>query len=198
MSSPARIELARDIHDGIAQDLVALGYELDLLLGATESTVQSRREIRALRFKIDDLIAKVRREMYALRDPEVTTFQEALRDLVEEICGDLQVTQTISNFSIPNSYQSELKAIATELLRNAKAHSRASHIEVLLKGVENRTYLEVSDNGVGGAQVNTSRLGSLGSLGRLGLVGVKERVEQLHGQFEIISTENGTRIKVVL
>lgn len=195
MSSPARIELARDLHDGIAQDLVALGYELDLLLGATESTVQSRREIRALRFKIDDLIAKVRREMYALRDPEVTTFQEALRDLVEEICGDLQVTQTISNFSIPNSYQSELKAIATELLRNAKAHSRASHIEVLLKGVENRTYLEVSDNGVGGAQVNTSRLGSLG---RLGLVGVKERVEQLHGQFEIISTENGTRIKVVL
>ncbi len=192
MSNPARIELARDLHDGIAQDLVALGYELDLLLGATESTLESRREIRALRFKIDDLIAKVRREMYALRDPEVTTFQEALRDLVEEICGDLQVTQTISNFSIPNSYQSDLKAIATELLRNAKAHSRASHIEVLLKGVENRTYLEVSDNGVGGAQVNTS------SLGRLGLVGVKERVEQLHGQLEIISTDNGTRIKVVL
>ena len=192
MSSPARIELARDLHDGIAQDLVALGYELDLLLGAAESTVQSRREIRALRFKIDDLIAKVRREMYALRDPEVTTFQEALSELVEEICGDLQVTQTISQISIPNSYQSELKAIATELLRNAKVHSRASHIEVLLKGVENRTYLEVSDNGVGGAQVNTSRLG------RLGLVGVKERVEQLHGQFEIISTENGTRIKVVL
>ena len=192
MSSPARIELARDLHDGIAQDLVALGYELDLLLGATESTVQSRREIRALRFKIDDLIAKVRREMYALRDPEVTTFQEALSELVEEICGDLHVTQTISQISIPNSYQSELKAIATELLRNAKVHSRASHIEVLLKGVENRTYLEVSDNGVGGAQVNTSRLG------RLGLVGVKERVEQLHGQFEVISTENGTRIKVVL
>ena len=195
MSSPARIELARDLHDGIAQDLVALGYELDLLLGATESTVQSRREIRALRFKIDDLIAKVRREMYALRDPEVTTFQEALSDIVEEICGDLEVTQTISNFSIPNSYQSELKAIATELLRNAKVHSRASHIEILLKGVENRTYLEVSDNGVGGAQVNTSRLGRLG---RLGLVGVNERVEQLHGQLEIISTENGTRIKVVL
>jgi signal transduction histidine kinase len=192
VSSPARIELARDLHDGIAQDLVALGYELDLLLGATESTVQSRREIRALRFKIDDLIAKVRREMYALRDPEVTTFQEALSELVEEICGDLHVTQTISQISIPNSYQSELKAIATELLRNAKVHSRASHIEVLLKGVENRTYLEVSDNGVGGAQVNTSRLG------RLGLVGVKERVEQLHGQLEIISTENGTRIKVVL
>ena len=192
MSNSARIELARDLHDGIAQDLVALGYELDLLLGATESTVESRREIRSLRFKVDDLISKVRREMYALRDLKVTSFQDELKELIAEICGDLEVTQTISQFSIPSSYQSELKAIATELLRNAKAHSGASHIEVLLKGVENRTYLEVSDNGVGGAQVSTS------GLGRLGLVGVKERVEQLHGQMQIISSENGTCIKVVL
>jgi len=195
VSNPARIELARDLHDGIAQDLVALGYELDLLLGATESTVESRREIRVLRFKIDDLISKVRREMYALRDLKETSFQEVLKQLIIEICGDMHVTQTISHISIPSSYQSELRAIAIELLRNARVHSGASHIEVLLKGVENRTYLEVSDNGVGGAQVNTSHLGSLG---RLGLVGVKERVEQLHGQFEIISSENGTCIKVVL
>ncbi len=192
MSNSARIELARDLHDGIAQDLVALGYELDLLLGATESTVESRREIRGLRFKVDDLISKVRREMYALRDLKVTSFQDELGELIAEICGDLEVTQTISQFSIPSSYQSELKAIATELLRNARFHSGASHIEVLLKGVENRTYLEVSDNGVGGAQVNASRLG------RLGLVGVKERVEQLHGQMQIFSSENGTCIKVVL
>jgi signal transduction histidine kinase len=189
VSNPARIELARDLHDGIAQDLVALGYELDLLLGATESTVDSRREIRVLRFKIDDLISKVRREMYALRDPQETTFQDALSQLIQEICGDLKVTLAINHFSIPDSHQSELKAIATELLRNVKVHSGASHIEVHLKGVENRTYLEVSDDGVGGAQVVTSRLG---------LVGIKERVELLNGQLEIVSTENGTRVKVVL
>lgn len=192
MSNSARIELARDLHDGIAQDLVALGYELDLLLGATESTVESRREIRGLRFKVDDLISKVRQEMYALRDFKEVSFQDELEELIADICGDLPVTQTIAYFSIPISYQPDLKAIATELLRNVKTHSGASHIEVLLKSVENRTYLEVSDNGVGGAQVNTSHLG------RLGLAGVKERVELLHGQLEIISSENGTRIKVVL
>jgi signal transduction histidine kinase len=130
--------------------------------------------------------------MYALREPDSNTFQDALHELVHEICGDLKVTLAINHFSIPDSHQSQLKAIATELLRNAKVHSGASHIEVLLKGVENRTYLEVRDNGVGGAQLDTSRLG------RLGLMGVKERVEQLHGQLEIISTENGTCVKVVL
>jgi signal transduction histidine kinase len=115
--------------------------------------------------------------------------------LIQDICGELQITQAISNFSIPDSHQLPLKAIATELLRNAKFHSGASHIEVLLKGVENRTYLEVRDNGAGGAHLDTSRLGRLG---RLGLVGVKERVEQLHGELEIISSENGTCAKVIL
>jgi signal transduction histidine kinase len=127
--------------------------------------------------------------MYSLRGPDSNTFQDALNELVHEICGDLKVTLDINHFSIPDSHQSELKAIATELLRNVKVHSGASHIEVHLKGVENRTYLEVSDDGVGGAQVDTSRLG---------LVGIKERVELLNGQLEIVSTENGTRVKVVL
>jgi NarL family two-component system sensor histidine kinase LiaS len=189
VSDAARVALARDIHDGIAQDLVALGYQLDLLLGESESTIESRREIRALRFQIDDLISKVRREMYSLREPGSNTFQEALSEIVHEICGDLKVTLSINHFSIPSAYQGELKTIAVELLRNVKVHSGASHIEVLLKGVENRTYLEVSDDGVGGALVDTSRLG---------LLGIKERVELLNGQLEIVSTENGTRVQVVL
>jgi signal transduction histidine kinase len=189
VSDAARVALARDIHDGIAQDLVALGYQLDLLLGETESSVESRREIRTLRFQIDDLITKVRREMYLLRDPERKSFQDVLIELVHEICGDLHVTLHISEFSIPDTHQPELKAIASELLRNVKLHSGASHIEVHLNSVENRTYFEVSDDGVGGAQVNTSRFG---------LVGIKERVELINGRFGIISTEDGTCVKVIL
>ncbi len=32
MLTPERLDVARELHDGIAQDLVALGYSLDLLL----------------------------------------------------------------------------------------------------------------------------------------------------------------------
>ena len=79
------------------------------------------------------------------------------------------------------------------MLKVSKIYFGASPVfTVYVKGVENRTYLEVRDNGVGGAQLDTSRLG------RLGLVGVKERVEQLHGELEIISSENGTCAKVIL
>jgi len=189
VSMSTRLELARDIHDGIAQDLVALGYELDLLLGKSDSTVESRREIRTVRFRVDDLISKVRREMYELRDPKTLSLQEELAAVAKEICGEQLAKFEIAQFDIPSAIQSELKAIAIELLRNAKAHSRASQIELNLGAVENRTYLEVRDNGVGGAKVDISRLG---------LVGISERVNSLNGNFEISSSDKGTSIKVFL
>ncbi|CAB4551600.1 MAG: hypothetical protein F2855_01070 [Actinobacteria bacterium] len=189
MSTPTRLELARDLHDGIAQDLVALGYELDLLLGKSDSTLQSRLEIRTLRFRVDELISKVRREMYELRDPKVRTLQEELAAIASEICGELLGEFELDTFDIPITVQSELKLIAIELLRNAKMHSRASQIELTLRTLENRTYLEVRDNGVGGAKVDMSRLG---------LVGVKERINALNGNLEISTNEKGTSIKVFL
>ena len=189
MSTPTRLELARDIHDGIAQDLVALGYELDLLLGKSDSTVESRREIRTLRFRVDALISKVRREMYELRDPTKLSLQEDLAAVAKEICGDQLAKFEVAQIDIPSAIQDELKAIAIELLRNAKAHSRASEIELHLRSIENRTYLEVRDNGVGGAKLDISRLG---------LVGISERVNALNGNFEISSSDKGTSIKVFL
>ena len=189
MSTPTRLELARDIHDGIAQDLVALGYELDLLLGTSDSTLEFRREIRTLRFRVDELISKVRREMYELRDPKTLSLQEDLAGVAMEICGEQLAKFEAAQFDIPAAIQSELRAIAIELLRNAKAHSRASQIELLLQGAQDRTYLEVSDNGEGGAVIDASRLG---------LIGVRERVQLLNGRFELISNEKGTRVKITL
>lgn len=189
MSTPARLELARDLHDGIAQDLVALGYQMDLLLATPGASLESRREIRTIRFSIDALISKVRREMYDLRQPEVESLQEELAHLAQEICGDHLTTVEIEFFAINPELIPHLKAIAIELLRNSKSHSRASQIELRLTSAENLTYLEVSDNGSGGAVVGVSRLG---------LTGVKERVELLNGKFEIISNQGGTSIKVIL
>jgi hypothetical protein len=39
VSNTARLDLARELHDGIAQDLVALGYELDLLLANSATSI---------------------------------------------------------------------------------------------------------------------------------------------------------------
>ena len=189
MSTPQRLELAREIHDGIAQDLVALGYELDLLLAATQSQEPVLKGIRTLRFQVDELILKLRRQMYQLRQAQVESVQEALTRIASQICGPLLSVLEIAEFDIPPSVGLEITAIATELMRNCALHSRGSEIELHLRQVENHTYLEVRDNGIGGANLESSRLG---------LIGIKERTEQLGGAFTFLSTSSGTHVAITL
>ena len=189
MSTPQRLELARELHDGIAQDLVALGYELDLLLAATGSQEPIRKGIRSLRFQVDHLITKVRREMYQLRDGRKDSVQEMLTKIATQICGPLLKRFEIAEFDIAPAIGVEIIPIATELMRNSVYHSRGSEIELHLRQVENHTYLEVRDNGKGGATLDSSRLG---------LIGIKERIELLGGVFSFHSDSSGTRVAITL
>jgi len=189
VSTQQRYELAREIHDGIAQDLVALGYELDLLLAATDSQEPVRKGLRSLRFQVDELITRTRREMYRLRQGQGETVQEKITRAASEICGPLLKKLELAEFDIPPAAGLELTAIAKELMRNSTLHSRGSEIELILSQVENHTYLEVRDNGEGGATLESSRLG---------LIGIKERTELLGGVFFFHSDSSGTRVAITL
>ncbi|CAN2205814.1 COG4585 Signal transduction histidine kinase [Candidatus Nanopelagicaceae bacterium] len=189
MSTPQRLELAREIHDGIAQDLVALGYELDLLLAATQSQEPIRKGIRSLRFQVDELITRTRREMYQLRRVESESVQEKLIKIASQVCVPLLYRLDLAEFDIPPAVGLEITAMATELMRNCALHSRGSEIELILSQVENHTYLEVRDNGKGGATLESSRLG---------LIGIKERTELLGGAFTYHSDSSGTRVAITL
>jgi signal transduction histidine kinase len=189
VSNTARLDLARELHDGIAQDLVALGYELDLLLARSDSSVQSRKEIRGLRFRVDEMISKVRREMYELRDLRIESVQDYLSKIAQQLCGSALTKVDIEEFFINEVIGDNVKVIATELLRNSVTHARASEIELHLSQIENHIYLEVRDNGIGGVTMESSRLG---------LIGIQERVEGFGGTLTYISNELGTRICVTL
>ncbi len=84
-----------------------------------------------------------------------------------------------------------LYAIAVEALNNALKHAAATTVTVAL-GVDNgRIHMEVSDNGRG---FDPNQMEE--SWG-MGLKSMRERVEQLHGELEIISEPDaGTCIKV--
>ena len=95
MITPERLDLARELHDGIAQDLVALGYSLDLLLADESLTKRARLDIRASRLQVDDLAQKVRKEIYKLRNSLDSNLGAQISRLIEDEFNDLAIEQTI-------------------------------------------------------------------------------------------------------
>jgi signal transduction histidine kinase len=101
-----RVILAQELHDGIAQDLIGLGYSIDSLM-ATTREVKTKESLRALRFTITELIEKVRQEIHQLRSAS---------DLLEDN------TQLDHHF--------ELLRVVSEILRNVSEHSGASNLSL--------------------------------------------------------------------
>jgi signal transduction histidine kinase len=188
LPSPEKLAIARELHDGIAQDLVGIGYSLDLLLAEPSLETTTRMQIRQTRLEIDSLITKVRREILSLRTPEKVSISNRLREIanvqIPEIALDFRCEEVLLSLACVD----DLLAIATEILRNTAQHSRATHVAIHLYPVNNRTCLEICDNGIGGAQVKD---------GHYGLSGVLERVHNLQGSITIESIE-GTRIAILI
>lgn len=109
MSVNERVRLAQELHDGIAQDLVGLGYSIDSLVGTPDTPNDIRAELRSLRFAMSDLVEKVRDEIFALRSSK------------EILPGQYET-----------DVQYELQRIFAELLRNIQEHSRATSITLSL------------------------------------------------------------------
>jgi signal transduction histidine kinase len=170
-------QIARQIHDGIAQDLVALGYSLDQSLGAPELPTSTRAELRTLRFEVTALIEKVRREILNLRNTAPDLGEQAIT-----ICGD-----RLGIVDLRVALDQSLKPIVIELLRNATEHSGASVINLRTYSDKALTVIEISDNGIGGVEMKADRFG---------LVGITEAVAELSGQVEFINLTPGLLIRV--
>ena len=177
MNTRGTNQIARQIHDGIAQDLVALGYSLDQSLGAPELPTSTRVELRTLRFEVTTLIEKVRREILNLRSSTPDLSEQAIA-----ICGE-----RLGKVDLKLPLDQALYPIAIELLRNAAKHSGASLINLRTYSDEAHTVIEVSDNGIGGVEMKTDRFG---------LVGISEAVAELSGKIEFINLTPGLLIRV--
>ncbi len=101
-----RVILAQELHDGIAQDLVGLGFSIDSLI-ATSQDLQVKESLREIRFSITELINKVRSEIHQLRTAS---------DLIPE-GQEKDVTY-------------ELLRVLSEVLRNVSEHAQASHLSI--------------------------------------------------------------------
>lgn len=188
-----RGRVARELHDGISQILVGVRYALD--------TTRRRLEKRngdaetPLTQGIDNLgsaISEVRRISRDLRPAALDDLGlgPALKALVEDFAARTGIKSEFQTVVFRNRLDQDAKIalyrIAQEALTNIERHAGATRMEMDLRGHKRGATLRISDNGVG--LDRTSQRQASG----IGLRNMQERVEQLDGQFRILSPAGGT------
>ncbi|HET7036598.1 MAG TPA: ATP-binding protein, partial [Thermomicrobiaceae bacterium] len=181
-----RAQLARELHDGLAQDLAVLRLRFG----------HESREAGQL---VDRALSEARYAITVLRGHTAppTDFVDAVRRLAEELAGrfdcPVEVAQQEAMLDVPAPVQVALLRIIREAVINAGKHGRPSRIVVALRERAEAIEVEVRDDGRGfDAQAPLP-------FERYGLRGIGERAALLGGAVEIASRPGaGTRVRVVL
>jgi signal transduction histidine kinase len=193
-----RQRLAREIHDGVAQELVMVGYGIDNALASLpEKAEETAEELRTLRTEVTRVITELRLSLFELRS-EVDR-QGGLTAAIGEYArtigsaGGLRVHFSLeeSTSRLPARVEAELLRIAQEAITNARKHAGAQNLYVTCEIDPPYARIEVSDDGAG--------IGPHRPEGRFGLAIMAERAERIRGQLEITPRDSGgTSVAVVL
>lgn len=182
-----RHRIALELHDGIVQDLVGIGYALDLLLAEENQRAETRVSIRTLRFTVTEMIEKVRRDIYLLRKTTPLYLTDRLRALAEDICRAQLLHFSLDHFPTAENYDraEQIERIATEILRNIATHARAKNVWIILICSDSFADLYIRDDGIGGLKESENHYG---------FSGIRERARIVDGKIDFESNSNGTQI----
>ena len=187
-SSPntERTRLARELHDGLAQELASLGYRLDQIIGSNNLDNINRTPLRQIRFSISGLINQVRDEIFELRTNESKSFKAQLDQQLSTILSHSDITYEIhGDMEIKSNQRFELMRAVRELIFNAMRHADCSVIQIKLTSHQ----IEIEDNGIGGV---------IEKQNSYGLLGVRERLAEIGALIDIKSQSTGSTILISL
>jgi len=187
-SSPnsERSRIARELHDGLAQELASLGYRLDQIIGDSNLDNKNRYSLRELRFTLTGLINQVRDEIFELRTNTNKAFKQQLEDQISVLLSGSDIDyEVVGDAEIGSNNKFELIRAVREIVINARRHSGCSQITINLSNEK----IVISDNGLGGV---TEKANSYG------LTGVQERLTQIGARLSSESNSTGTKMIIQL
>ncbi|MDQ3279581.1 MAG: PAS domain S-box protein [Bacteroidota bacterium] len=191
-----RLEIGKELHDNIGQQLTTIKLFLDLAKSSADQTTQVMIS-RALR-NVSDLINEVRSISRALVPPTLKDlgFIDSVNDLIES----LHLTQSVSveldyyefdEDQLPENQKLALYRIIQEQLNNIVKHARAKYVTIILRLTAGNVLLQIKDDGVGFDPDKVKR--------GLGISNIENRAELFGGKALLTSSlGNGCEVNVCL
>ncbi|MGZ4824474.1 MAG: sensor histidine kinase [Terriglobales bacterium] len=199
-----RARVARELHDGAIQALIAVEMEVDVLRRGASRSQNSSLEARLERIQemLRDQVFDLRTLMQQMKPVEFSPSQllDHMADVVERFRRDTGISaefvSSLEDVALSPRVCRELVRITQEALANVRKHSGAQRVLVRFGMRDSNWTLGVEDDGRGFAFAGKKFLSELDAC-REGPEIIKERVRVLGGQLEIESLPGkGTRLEV--
>jgi two-component sensor histidine kinase/uncharacterized protein YhfF len=186
-----RRRISRDLHDGVQQQLVALGYWLQLAeRKVAEDPAEAAELLSQAREQAADPARDLRELTRGLHPSGLS--EQGLRGALASLAANAPLPVEIGELPtrrLPEPVEVTAYFLAAEALSNAVKHAEASRLDVAITDDGERVVVEVADDGRGGASAD------VGS----GLQGLAERIETLGGTLEIDSPAGaGTTLRATI
>jgi len=193
-----RRRIARELHDGVNQDLAALAIALNAIEEGQAAPTQ-RREVARLRGRTVELAESVRRLSHELHPGIlqyaglVAALRSHCREFEREHGLAVKFRADDDLGAVPPDVGLCLYRVAQEALKNAASHAKASHVSVDVARNGANLVLTIGDDG------NGFDLAEARNRGGLGLISLDERARLVRGHLAIDSwPQRGTQIQVVV
>ncbi|MFZ8872626.1 MAG: sensor histidine kinase [Candidatus Nanopelagicaceae bacterium] len=173
-----RLELARRLHDGPAQKMIALGYRLDALIGEPDLNNDFRRELREIRLDLIELTENLRDELFLLSNMDLQLAQSELRQLLPDFLIEFEVDSSVDLTPMENS----IAHLILEIARNTSKYSSGDQFWVRIHLDDGALLIRIGENGAGQISIRERSLG---------LKLINSQVQALSGSIEIHSGDLG-------
>jgi signal transduction histidine kinase len=192
-----RSRLAREIHDGLAQDLWYAKLKQSRLLQLTDlhTDAEARGLAADVATALDSALAEARQAIMALRPAGEGTLLEVLERYVDDFSDRFGIrAQFAAHGTLPQidaRAQAEVLRVVQEALNNVRRHADATLISVEVRNDGETPTIRVTDNGRGFEPATRT--------GGYGLRSMEERVQLIGGELSVRSApHDGTTVEVRL
>ena len=197
--------IARELHDGIAQDLAA--YKLQCSAVMEECRDMPTPLVEKMHQVADGMqktLLAVRNLAYSLRPPALEL--EGIVDTLDQYCEDVAMASGMDilfssagmeGLHLDTDVLIGLYRLVQEGIQNTRKHAHASRVTVQLTAAFPNIILSIEDNGQGFDVA--ARLRAASREKRMGLQSMEERVKLMGGKFSVKSElGKGTSIRILL
>ncbi|MGD0304825.1 MAG: ATP-binding protein [Candidatus Acidiferrales bacterium] len=200
MQDEERRRFSRELHDSLGQILTAAKLNMSALMKRYPEDLTLFETEQFL----DQAVQETRTISYLLHPPllDELGFASAAQWYVEgfskrsNITVDLKIPKDLGR--LPRSVELVLFRVLQEALGNVVRHAKTLRAAVSVTPARNRVVLEVRDFGVGISEEMLETFNRTGGQVGVGLAGMRERVREQGGTFEVQSSGRGTAIIVTM